>query len=1044
MKGKSLFCLALLVGLPFGLSASAATTSTNVDIIVTHGAPLTTFTFVNNSGNTLPAGSPVSFGQAFRYGDITPGTYPLIRDAATHVALPSQQWDEISTWRENGGNGSWRHAVWAAWLPTALAPGGTYRIEFIATAGTYSQSSHQALSSLCSGPAAHDLKIRLTDVRNQNDTVRDSGDATFRLCDNIANTGRDAPRHLRAGNVYDEYVISGLFVYTSGHTDPLLYAQCNVDIFTKASDGVSPGDVRWVCHLHNSWENVAAGSTGNAGNPGPAGFANDPQAISYRPEIDDGASDVLDWSGLDATIASASNPVSPAASVGCGNGGGNYCMFVPSSVGANAWYYGQATRASCAGGCIGGVTNGQLYYIWPSSSSSQQGAELRYVALTLSPDAGTQASVTVLSGSQGSGSTTFSTRVQHYHFEAWQTLDASGQDNWSPFGTTTRVTRKVYPALTAAERLYWEQTGLIIPVNLAQSIPDLTNFGRGLGLNYRPFGKLNVIGGGDPGARPDLGISGEYATKAFITQAEADWDNARLFTLGTSIHGFSTLFNEATARVLAANNGPPVGPGGNGNGGSYAGLGAPQGQLTWGPSPNGFVSPRGKLNPAGYDIAGGTSGGTSLDHMPSFDGFTYMIFGDRHWLDLMQWHGNRDILQQQVGPGPELGQVFYRDNNAVFTDGNTYHYWGLMLGCYQGRGCSWLMRDVTYPATFGADPNTTYPDGVTQNTERSYFHDLLTENTNYWPLFVKFRDGPGSTGFSGSIYPTPNIDALNGTELLGVYTDTFLMTYSASVDYIMDTFLHEPLAGLWSTRFQRYYEGVCGGQLPGAPVSYYCVDYALQLHIHDGNHQSSQFGAAEGPYLNGTDALDFGNWQISTAILTGGQLQASGNPNYRVFTAGDTLKFIPGWRIGPAPLDQLPGDRWFTIMGPINNTNFTFYLQCNSADHTAFPAQCPVAGQAFTGFTRGGAPVTNEFGENPKYRFSYDPGPGQGYVNNDYAAYAGQTINGLKILGYNVAHATADFNTRTGGPPYHSDAPSFWWDPTIVVPGLPVPVNSIP
>ena len=55
-----------------------------------------------------------------------------------------------------------------------------------------------------------------------------------------------------------------------------------------------------------------------------------------------------------------------------------------------------------------------------------------------------------------------------------------------------------------------------------------------------------------------------------------------------------------------------------------------------------------------------------------------------------------------------------------------------------------------------------------------------------------------------------------------------------------------------------------------------------------------------------------------------------------------TLKFIPGWRIGPAPLDQLPGDRWFTIMGPINNTNFTFYLQCNSADHTAFPAQCPV------------------------------------------------------------------------------------------------------
>src|SRR6266481_9405752 len=107
MIGKSLFCLAVFVGSFLGLCANAVTTSKNIDIIVTHGAPLTTFTFVNNTGNTLPAGSPVSFGQAFRYGDILPGTYPLLRDAATHVALSGQQWDEISTWRENGGNNSW-------------------------------------------------------------------------------------------------------------------------------------------------------------------------------------------------------------------------------------------------------------------------------------------------------------------------------------------------------------------------------------------------------------------------------------------------------------------------------------------------------------------------------------------------------------------------------------------------------------------------------------------------------------------------------------------------------------------------------------------------------------------------------------------------------------------------------------------------------------------------------------------------------------------------------------------------------------------------
>ena len=130
MIGKFLFFLATATTTFLGLSAGAVTTSQNVDIIVTHGAALTTFTFVNDTGNTLPAGSPVSFGQSFRYGDIMSGSYPLIRDAATHVALPGQQWDEISTWRENGGNGSWRHAVWAAWLPANVPVRQPFRSSF--------------------------------------------------------------------------------------------------------------------------------------------------------------------------------------------------------------------------------------------------------------------------------------------------------------------------------------------------------------------------------------------------------------------------------------------------------------------------------------------------------------------------------------------------------------------------------------------------------------------------------------------------------------------------------------------------------------------------------------------------------------------------------------------------------------------------------------------------------------------------------------------------------------------------------------------------
>jgi hypothetical protein len=1033
MIGKFLFLASAATATFLGLSAGAVTTSQSIDIIVTHGAPLTTFTFVNNTGSTLPAGSPVSFGQAFRYGDILPGTYPLIRDAATHMALPGQQWDEISTWRENGGNNSWRHAVWAAWLPSSLANGATYQVEFLATSGTYSQSSHQALSALCSGPAAHDLKIHLTDVRNLNDTVRDSGDATFRACDNIANVGRDASRHLRAGNVYDEYQLNGLFVYTSGHKDPLLYAQCNVDIFTKASDGVSAGDVRWVCHVHNSWENVAAGSTGNAGNPGPAGFANDPQSISYRPEIDDGSTSVLDWSGLDAKVSSATNPIQSNASVGCDTTAGNYCMSVPSSTGANQWYYGQATRASCPSpnACVAGVSDGQLYYVYPSASAAGGYGTTQYVSLMLSPIDSAGANF-FMTGAQGTGTTSFSTRFQHYHWETWQTLDWTGQANWSPYGTTTRVTRKVYPAFTAAEKLYWQETGLIAPINLSQT-NVLAAYRMALGPNYEPFGRLNVIGFQGTGSRPDLGISNEFAAQAFITGAQGDWDNARLFTLGTSTHGYATLLNEATGRIPPLNNGPPTGPGGNGVGGSYAGLGAPQPgvDLNWGgacgaATPDGLADTPHNLPNATYPADRGQwLCGTYISHMPSFNGFTYAVFGDRNFLDTMRWHGNLDFLQQRPGPGPELGQGYYRDNNAVFTDGNTYHYYGLLTDCCQTRGSSWLFRDIIYPATFGSD----------NDIERSYFHDFLVETGNYYPMWLKFKDGPGNSNYSTSIL-TPNAPGES------VVPDTYQMSYVSAVAWLMTTFLHEPLGSSWMTKYQRFYEGVMGRQLAGAPVSYYAVDYNLELFIHNGDDggltpQQGNFG----PSVNGTDASDFGNWSNHTNIVSGGQLSVS---NY-VVAPGDTLKPVTNFPlIGTAPLDQLSGSVWYQILGPVDNSSFyhTFYLQCPLGH--AVDATCPTPGAAFTGFTRGGVPVTNESNyEQFKYRLSFDPGPGNGYVDPTYDQYAGQTLSALKILGYSVPNALADFAVRDGNGGYNPTLPSNWWDPTVIIPGLPTPHNGL-
>ena len=161
------------------------------------------------------------------------------------------------------------------------------------------------------------------------------------------------------------------------------------------------------------------------------------------------------------------------------------------------------------------------------------------------------------------------------------------------------------------------------------------------------------------------------------------------------------MLNEATGRLPPINNGPPVGPGGKRRRRFLYRTRRPAEPASWRPGAfiYGIADVQHALPNPAYDISGGLfSYGTGNDHMPSFDGFTYLVFGERHFLDMMQWQGNRHFISQQVGPGPDLGQGYYKDNNAKFTDGNVYHYWGLLLDCCQSRGSAWMIRDVTYPA----------------------------------------------------------------------------------------------------------------------------------------------------------------------------------------------------------------------------------------------------------------------------------------------------------------------------------------------------------
>src|SRR5712692_1990817 len=262
------------------LCGTVVAATKNIDVVVTHGnGSLTTYTVTETSGKNQPAGMVYIAGQAFRRGDLPPGTYPVFRDPTTKLPLPVQQLDEIATRRENGDDGSIRHLVFSVQLP-AIPANGTYTMEIVRQTGSYSATAKQSLAALAK---AHDLKLHLTDVRNQDGSTRGSGRLTFDIDTAASNTGRDAPRPCASGPVRDCWIVVGPPIDDTTHKpDPLLYVMCYLDL-TTATDGVSLGPVRHICRVDNPWENVASGSPGNPGNPGPAGFANDPQAISYRP-----------------------------------------------------------------------------------------------------------------------------------------------------------------------------------------------------------------------------------------------------------------------------------------------------------------------------------------------------------------------------------------------------------------------------------------------------------------------------------------------------------------------------------------------------------------------------------------------------------------------------------------------------------------------------------------------------------------------------------------------------------------------------------------
>jgi hypothetical protein len=94
-------------------------------------------------------------------------------------------------------------------------------------------------------------------------------------------------------------------------------------------------------------------------------------------------------------------------------------------------------------------------------------------------------------------------------------------------------------------------------------------------------------------------------------------------------------------------------------------------------------------------------------------------------------------------------------------------------------------------------------------------------------------------------------------------------------------------------------------------------------------------------------------------------------------------------------------------------------------------------------FTIGGVSAAGQSSNAIIYRPTFVPPPSvESFIDSNYCGYAGEIIHGLTILGYDVAASQANFSFRTEGDNpahncYNTNAPSQWWDTSIVVPGSP-------
>jgi hypothetical protein len=164
---------------------------------------------------------------------------------------------------------------------------------------------------------------------------------------------------------------------------------------------------------------------------------------------------------------------------------------------------------------------------------------------------------------------------------------------------------------------------------------------------------------------------------------------------------------------------------------------------------------------------------------------------------------------------------------------------------------------------------------------------------------------------------------------------------------------------------------------------------------------------------------------------SGKVLVDSSFPGLGGLTAGDLVQNVNTGYLyasnSSQNVDQLDPAVQYKVIGPIDNTAHTFFIQCPSTH--VVDATCPKPGAAFTGFTMAGTPLSTS-GYSLKIHAQFDDGTTN---NPTYPSYVMQAIEALQVAGYNMSAALGQGNTRFGVI-QDTQWPSHQLDPTVVVP----------